>query len=96
MRLVDLFPGSTHVKDLGLAESSDEQVWSYAKANGLVVVSKDTDFLGLAFLYGPPPKVIRITLGNCSVADLENLFRSHRDLLERFDINEFESVLLLP
>jgi len=42
--LSDWFPGSVHVKEVGLASASDTKIWNYAKQHGFVIVSKDTDF----------------------------------------------------
>jgi predicted nuclease of predicted toxin-antitoxin system len=28
--LTDLFPGSTHVRDVGLSRATDDAVWTYA------------------------------------------------------------------
>lgn len=42
--LETLFPGSSHVRDCGLKGSSDEDVWHYARANGFIILSKDSDF----------------------------------------------------
>jgi predicted nuclease of predicted toxin-antitoxin system len=42
--LADLYPGSHHVRDLGLA-AADDEVWSYAAREGLAIVSKDTDLV---------------------------------------------------
>ncbi len=72
------FPQSVHVQDAGLSKSSDETVWNYAKANGLVIVSKDSDFHQRSFLHGHPPKVIWIRRGNCSTLDVELILRAHR------------------
>jgi predicted nuclease of predicted toxin-antitoxin system len=30
-RLADLFPNSTHVREVGLKEAEDPEVWEYAK-----------------------------------------------------------------
>jgi len=49
-RLADLFPESVHVREVGLKEAGDPLVWEYAKSNGLVVVSKDSDFHQRSFL----------------------------------------------
>jgi predicted nuclease of predicted toxin-antitoxin system len=38
-RLVDLFPGSEHARDVGLATADDIAVWEYAKARGFVVTA---------------------------------------------------------
>ena len=38
------FPGSKHVRDVALAAAPDPSVWTYAIAQRLVTVSKDSDF----------------------------------------------------
>ncbi len=53
----------------------DEAVWGYARDNGFVIVSKDSDFHQLSFLFGHPPKVIWIRRGNCSTAAVVSLLR---------------------
>ena len=55
-QVIDLFPGSEHVRNVGLATADDAAVWEYAKAGGFAIVSKDADFRQLSFLYGSPPK----------------------------------------
>ena len=46
-RLAALFPDSIHVFDTGLARfTSDEAIWEYARSNGFVIVTADSDFLG--------------------------------------------------
>jgi predicted nuclease of predicted toxin-antitoxin system len=62
--LADIFPGSAHVRLLGLAEASDRDIWAHAKASGFAVVTLDADFADLAIHQGPPPKVIWLRLGN--------------------------------
>ena len=39
--LGDIFPGSEHVRNVGLEEAADHAVWEYAKARGFAIVSKD-------------------------------------------------------
>jgi predicted nuclease of predicted toxin-antitoxin system len=93
--LADLFPGSAHVRDLGLDRSNDETVWIHAKSEGFILVTKDDDFRQRSFLYGHPPKVIWVRLGNCTTADVETVLRSrHADILA-FASDETASVLLL-
>ena len=73
-RLVaDLFAGGLHVRDVGLARADDSAVWEYARTHGLAIVTKDDDFRQRSFLYGSPPKVIWVHLGNCRTADVQAL-----------------------
>jgi predicted nuclease of predicted toxin-antitoxin system len=58
-RLDDLFPGSVHVRDVGLKEADDVEVWDYAKSNGLIIVSKDSDFHQRSFVFGHPLSLSR-------------------------------------
>jgi predicted nuclease of predicted toxin-antitoxin system len=53
-RIVDLYPDSEHVKTLGLINTDDAVIWEYAKVNGFVIVSKDSDFHQRS---SPPHKV---------------------------------------
>lgn len=71
------FPGSVHVHDVGFGAAPDSAVWEYARDNGFVIVSKDSDFADLSVLYGAPPKIIWIRRGNCSTAAISALLRSH-------------------
>ncbi|MCY4614647.1 MAG: DUF5615 family PIN-like protein [Nitrospira sp.] len=84
--LATTFPGSTHVRDVGLAQADDDAVWSYAKNNGLVIVTKDADFRQMSFVSGFPPKVIWIQSGNCTTMDVMTLVQSHHS-----DLHDFES-----
>ena len=42
--LGDLYPESIHVREVGLREAEDTAIWEYAKQNGFIVISKDSDF----------------------------------------------------
>ena len=94
-RLADLFPDSAHVRNLNLHEADDRTVWEYARANGCAIVSKDEDFHQLSFLYGPPPKVVWVRLGNCTTADIEHALRRHHTDVWHFDANEEGAFLIV-
>ena len=70
------FPGSAHVKQLGLAEADDSIVWARAARDGFAIVSKDADFHFLSLLRGHPPKLIYLCLGKLS--DFRNLRAPHQ------------------
>ena len=94
-RLADLFPESVHVRNLDLHEVDDWTVWEYARLNGFAIVSKDEDFHQLSFLYGAPPKVVWIRLGNCTTAAIEDTLRRHYTDLVNFEANEEGSFLVV-
>jgi predicted nuclease of predicted toxin-antitoxin system len=91
----DEFPGSAHVCHVGLEKAPDGPVWDYAKENGFVIVSKDSDFHQRSFLYGHPPKVVWIRRGNCSTTTIESILREHQDDLVKFAQSEQGSFLAL-
>ena len=62
--IADLFPGSAHIKSVGLKEAEDSTVWDWAKRHEFTIVSKDTDFHQRAILFGHPPKFIWLRVGN--------------------------------
>lgn len=59
-------------------------------------MSKDSDFRQLAFLYGPPPKVIWLRVGNASTADLLQVILDHLDDMLAFDHSEDGAMLVIP
>jgi predicted nuclease of predicted toxin-antitoxin system len=46
------------VREVGLRDSGDSEIWDYAKLNGFIIVSEDSDFQQRSLLYGFPPKFI--------------------------------------
>jgi predicted nuclease of predicted toxin-antitoxin system len=94
-RLASLYPGSLHLKDLGMTTDDDLAIWNYAVANGFTIVSKDADFQQRSLVRGHPPKVVWIRLGNCSTAAVDVLLRTrHADLLA-FENDPTTSILIL-
>ena len=77
--LEDLFPGSTHVRSLGLHESSDLIVWEHARKNDLVIVTQDSDFADWNKIKGAPPKIIWLRCGNATVAEIHSKLRNASD-----------------
>ena len=93
--LADVFPGSIHVRDVGLSRATDDAVWNYAAQHGHVIVSKDAEFHQRSFLLGHPPKVVWIRRGNCSTRDIETLLRHRHPELLAFDTDPDRSFLAL-
>lgn len=59
-KLLSLFPGLTHVRDVGLKEVDDDIIWDWAKSNDYIIISADADLCTLSRRLGWPPKVIHI------------------------------------
>jgi len=43
---------------------SDSEIWRYAMANDLVIVTKDVDFSDRIIISNPPPRVVHLRFGN--------------------------------
>ncbi len=89
------YPGSQHVRDVGLKNATDIAVWQYAAQNSLVIVTKDADFHQRSFLFGHPPKVVWIRVGNCSTALVEDVLRRRAQNLKTFSLDQESSFLVL-
>ena len=95
LALTDVYPESAHVRDCGLKSAPDSVVWSFAAREGYMIVSKDADFRQRSFVFGHPPKVIWIRLGNCSTRQISELMRHRREEIERFGANAQQAFLSL-
>lgn len=93
--LKDLYPGSIHVRDVGLERADDQVVWDYAIRHQLTIVTKDADLHQMSFLYGHPPKVVWIQRGNCSTSEIEMLLRTRCNDLVAFEGDPASSFLAL-
>ncbi len=89
------YDGSKHVRDIGLERAADREVWEFARENGFTIASKDEDFHQLSFLYGSPPKVIWLKLGNCTTQYIEQVLRGNHSKIAEFIDEEQGSFLVL-
>ena len=92
----DIYPDSAHVKLLGLTQTSDTLIWSFAQQHGYTIVSKDADFHQRSLVFGHPPKFVYLRVGNCPTSRITQLLRSNFVLLSAFDSDPNTSILILP
>ncbi len=86
-RLADLFTGSLHVFEAGLArDCADTIIWDFARDNGFVIVTTDCDFIDLAKARGAPPRVVRLENCNYRTARVEDLLR--RNAIRLTELNQ--------
>ncbi len=89
------FPCSAHVDPLGLRGATDAALWNLARDGGYAIVSKDNDFRQRAFLYGTPPKVVWLSVGNAGTDVVAGLLLRNQERLSRFLADEEEGLLVL-
>ena len=80
------------LRDIGLRDAEDPEILEAAKAEGVVLMTKDSDFVDLANRFGAPPKIIWLRCGNTSNAQLQNILRS--TLLDSLELLRSGEVLV--
>ncbi len=93
--LTDLFADCEHVFHYGDLQHDDHAIWEHATKSNAVIVSKDTDFSHMSMLWGPPPKVIWLAVGNASTGQIEKLLRSNVAMIGAFMEKEDVGLLIL-
>jgi len=64
------------VRDLGLRDAKDSEIFRTARDAGAIVMTKDKDFVELYRRCGPPPVVLWVTCGNTSNVRLREILES--------------------
>jgi predicted nuclease of predicted toxin-antitoxin system len=82
--LPDLYSLSTSVKKEGLINATDKEIWDFAKLKGYVIVTQDSDFNDLNSLFGFPPKIIWIRLGNLKTQAIVDILINYSEVIEKF------------
>jgi predicted nuclease of predicted toxin-antitoxin system len=82
--LADIYPGSNHVREVGLLGADDLRIWSFAAEHGFLLASKDTDFYERSLVFGAPPKIIWLRSGNSTVNETMVLLRSQYIVIRHF------------
>ena len=95
-QLADLFPASVHLFDLPLARDvADSVIWTYAKENGLGIVTADGgDYPHMVQRFGPPPKVILLESWRYPTSVALELIRKNAILMADFAKGE-QGLLIL-
>jgi predicted nuclease of predicted toxin-antitoxin system len=62
------------LRELGLRDACDAEIFQEAQQQGIVIISKDSDFVELVSRYGTPPQLIWVTCGNVTNRQLQIAF----------------------
>ncbi|MDA3874297.1 MAG: DUF5615 family PIN-like protein [Kiritimatiellae bacterium] len=65
------------IRDIGLRDAEDEQIFDQARTKNTIVMTKDRDFVELVNRRGPPPQVIWLRCGNTSEDRLKQVLSQH-------------------
>lgn len=84
------YPNSTQVREVGLENASDKEIWEQAKANDYVIVTFDSDFYDFSLVWGAPPNIILIKSFNQTTKFIADLLKSHKKSI--FDFEKDESI----
>jgi predicted nuclease of predicted toxin-antitoxin system len=94
-QLASAYPDSLHVEGAGLRGQTDEQIWSFARDSGYVLVSKDSDFRDLSAARGAPPKVVWLNVGNAGTTTIRDLLVANAVAIAAFVEDDEEAILVL-
>ena len=61
------------LRDLGLRDAEDPEIFEAGKAQKIIFMTKDSDFVDLVERLGSPPQIIWLTFGNTSNAQLKEI-----------------------
>lgn len=90
----DIFPGTAHVRDLGMTTADDREIWDLARERGFALVTKDSDFDDARAYPGPPPRLIRLATGNMSTAGIDRFVRARLPSILAFGEGDDRALVL--
>ena len=61
------------LRDLGLRDAQDIEIFAAAQAENVVIMTKDSDFIDLVCRLGSPPQILWLTCGNVTNRNLRQL-----------------------
>ena len=83
-QISDVYPEAKQVKDVGLENSSDSEIWEFAQKNHYSIVTFDADFYDLSVIKGIPPKIIWLRIGNTSTISIAKVLIDNQELIREF------------
>jgi len=78
------------LRDIGLRDAQDDEIFKAARLENAVVITKDSDFVDLVLRLGAPPQILWITCGNATNQHLQKLlsttFESAHQMLKNGEL----------
>ena len=77
------------LRDLGLRDAQDRDIFEAARTENAVIMTKDSDFVDLVCRLGSPPQILWLTCGNVTNRNLRKLLTATlTDALEQLGRGE--------
>lgn len=81
------YSDSSTIKKENLMDSSDRTIWNFAKEKGFSIVTLDSDFNDLNALFGYPPKIIWLRIGNLRTQQISDILILKEEEIRDFLLN---------
>ena len=65
------------LRDVGLRDAEDEEIFDRGREESVILITKDRDFVALVAHRGPPPQIIWLRCGNTTEERLIRLLAEH-------------------
>ena len=85
------YEGTKQLRELGLENLGDKEIWDYARENHFSILSFDSDFYELSNYFGHPPKIIWLRTGNIRSIEIAHLLLDKFEVIQQF-IDTYEDV----
>ena len=77
------------LREIGLRDATDEEIFGGGRREDVVILTKDKDFVDLVGRLGAPPAIIWLRCGNTSEAKLKQILADHlEDALKFIDAGD--------
>lgn len=72
------------LRDIGLRDAEDEEIFERGRQENAVILTKDKDFVDRVTRLGSPPSVIWLRCGNTTESRLKEILKDHLEEALRF------------
>lgn len=83
------------MRDVGLKQGDDQEIWLWARENHYTVVTADSDFVALATRHGAPPKLIHLERCDFPLRVIEEIIRQNAIRISEFEADVDARLLIL-
>ena len=88
--LSEQFGECIHVNQTILPKpAKDSEIWNYARANGYIIITQDSDFLNFFETKGYPPKIILLRIGNMDSKKTREILVQAKPVIEDMEKNDY-------